>query len=377
MSRPVSEPTPARRRRATIPDSVLDELRDGVRRRCADGTDGAPAARRARRAPRAVERRRADRVRPARSLAGRRRSHRRIRPSPTAHRRPARIAEPDAAASRAERPSRAAGRRPDERATAPTAPADGGDAADTDAPATTADAGGTRRRRSAAPPWPPPVPAAARSTIVIGGDDLPDAVYLDDGRRGSPDASCTAAIRPAARETIVIGDELEATGAFDAVAAAVALDGPARARPAHRRQARRRPQAAGVGRGGRCVVVLLVVGGARRVRVVAVRRRATSTCRVQRTPVYTDPAQLQAIIDELMGEPMLLVDTRALERAARADPVDRARVRHHRLPPPGADRRPRARAARHVPGHRRPVPGHRPRRAGARRARRPARSTTC
>ncbi|MEZ5250400.1 MAG: hypothetical protein R2713_14675 [Ilumatobacteraceae bacterium] len=144
-------------------------------------------------------------------------------------------------------------------------------------------------------------PRADRATIVIGGDDeLPDPVYLDDGD-GDP-----AAGESTGGQTFVIGDELEASGALDAVQVpSRSMDPrgvPAASRSSGRRAAsgcsggRRRRRGDRRGRGPRRVRV----GTVRRVP----RRRAG---RAYTTARYGD--RLDAIVDEMMGEPVLLVDT--------------------------------------------------------------------
>ena len=80
------------------------------------------------------------------------------------------------------------------------------------------------------------------------------------------------------------------------------------------------------------VVLVVVVAALAVARLVAVRgrrgRRSPATC----TPT---PTELQAVVDDLMGTPVLLVDTLAAEERARVDPVGRGR--------PGDARRSRTR----------------------------------
>jgi cell division protein FtsQ len=171
---------------------------------------------------------------------------------------------------------------------------------------------------------PPPHPAPATpsgpstppaSTIVIGGDDddLPDIAYLDEIVEREDDP---------ARGTISIGDDLDSTGAFDAVSpSSRSMDPRVRARRAavKREKSRKRLWWA-LGVGG---VVLVAVGV---LAVLGSSLFAVETVTVQGA-VYTDPVQLQAIVDDLTGEPVLLVDTLAAERALEEIPwVERAIV---------------------------------------------------
>ncbi|MBI5090431.1 MAG: FtsQ-type POTRA domain-containing protein [Actinobacteria bacterium] len=166
--------------------------------------------------------------------------------------------------------------------------------------------------------------AKPRATIVIGGDDsLPDPVYLDDpnleplARVGDDDSG--------GRTTIVIGDDLDLSGAFDAVAVpSRSMDPRVRARRVAVKKARSRKRLLWVGLG--VFVVLLAVG------VLAV--FSSSLFAVDRVDVqgatYTekfDAAALQAVIDDLSGEPVLLVDTSGAEAALEQIPwIERAFV---------------------------------------------------
>jgi cell division septal protein FtsQ len=186
-----------------------------------------------------------------------------------------------------------------------------------------------------------------RTTIVIGGDELPDAVYVDAELdrtgpiplRGSPldigdlpmapapkptiprypDDPTTPTVRPTkqrakdAPTTIVIGDELEASGAFDAVAPpSSSMDPRVRARRVAVNKAKHRKRlwwAVGIG-----LVVVIVVG------TLAV--LASPWFSVDRVVVQGDTyttarnsAELDAVVASLRGEPVLLVDTLAAEDA--------------------------------------------------------------
>ncbi len=149
-----------------------------------------------------------------------------------------------------------------------------------------------------------------RTTIVIGADrddDFSDPIYLDTEepittRTGPDDAQ---------RATIVIGDELDSSGVFDAVSVpARSMDPRVRARRIAVKRAAGRKRlvwtAAVVG------VVLVVVG------VLAV--FSSSLFAVEQIDVqgatYTsarNDADLQAVIDGLRGTAVLVVDTRAAE----------------------------------------------------------------
>ena len=163
-------------------------------------------------------------------------------------------------------------------------------------------------------------PVAAKPTIVIGvgdDDDLPDAVYLDEARPTSAGGDNARRGDGARRSgdtgggaTIVIGDELDSTGAFDAVEVTTSsMDPRVRARriAVKRAKGRRRLLWAG----GVVAVVLLIVA------VLAVFASSLFAVKevVVQGAVYTDRTQLQAVIDSMTGEPVLLVDTDAAERS--------------------------------------------------------------
>ena len=164
-------------------------------------------------------------------------------------------------------------------------------------------------------------PRADRATIVIGGDDeLPDPVYLDDGD-GDP-----AAGESTGGQTFVIGDELEASGAFDAVQVpSRSMDPRVRARRIAVKRAQSRKRLFWVaGVAGVVIVVVAVLA------VFASGLFAVSRVDVQGAPYTTARYgdRLDAIVDEMMGEPVLLVDTRAAEEALEQLPwIERAFVR--------------------------------------------------
>ena len=154
---------------------------------------------------------------------------------------------------------------------------------------------------------------ATRSTITIGGDDeLPDAVYLDDElERGV-----------ATGRTLFIDDD----GSEDAVAPKEASTRGIEPRLRQRRIGVRRAESRRRLRwfviGG---VVLLIV-------IAALAVLGSSLFDVDEVDVngnvYTNPDQLQAVVDDLMGTPVLLVDTQQAEADLEAIPwVEDARVR--------------------------------------------------
>lgn len=156
--------------------------------------------------------------------------------------------------------------------------------------------------------------AGERATIVIGGDELPDAVYLDVEREekflerrteeGNKD-----------RSTIVITD-FDDVAAVDASAVRSKLGGGERIRA--RRISVRRAE-------GRQRLRWVVIGlAAVAIPVVTLAVLASPLFDVSEVSVqgatYTDPALLATIIDDISGDPVLLVDTLELEDRLRADP---------------------------------------------------------
>jgi cell division protein FtsQ len=169
-----------------------------------------------------------------------------------------------------------------------------------------------------------PVP---RTTIVIGGDDeLPDAVYLDaEGEErlrsvhGHVDDSDE-------RSTIVIGDELDASGVFDAitVAPSSSMDPRVRARRIAVRRAAGRRRLLWV-----VLAIVVVTAIAGLVAVFASSLFAVRSVAVEGN-TYTDATLLDRVVDELKGTPVLLVDTHKLELELETDPwVERAEVTTH------------------------------------------------
>ena len=167
--------------------------------------------------------------------------------------------------------------------------------------------------------------AAERKTIVIGGDDIPDTVPLDVEReekfleRRDEEREAESL---KSRSTIVITD-------FDDVApidaSAVRSTVPADQRIRARRISVRRAE----GRRRLKWVLIGLVAIAVPVGTLAV--LASPIFDVNQVDVqgaaYTDPALIAAVTADMLGHPVLLVDTQAMERRLQADPwVERVRV---------------------------------------------------
>ncbi|MGB8859066.1 MAG: FtsQ-type POTRA domain-containing protein [Ilumatobacteraceae bacterium] len=186
------------------------------------------------------------------------------------------------------------------------------------------------------PPEPPEPPAAAphapaapsavpapRRVIVIAEDDRPDSVYLDEDKEKAFHERRDAVDESGARSTIVIADLDEAGSSQPPLARSRdgGIDPRIRARriSVRRAEGRRRLIWAGIGIG----VVLVAVG--------AIAVFASSIFDVREVSVqgavYTDKDVLDAVIADLRGEPVLLVDTTAAEKRLEAVPwVESARV---------------------------------------------------
>lgn len=169
-------------------------------------------------------------------------------------------------------------------------------------------------------PEAPAVAAAPRRTIVIPEDDQPDTVYLDEEKEerfravhGTGDSE---------RSTVVIGDLDDGTVVEPApTKGSAGIDPRIRARriAIRRSEGRRRLVWLGIAAG----VVLLLVGA---VAVVASPIFDVRTVKVQGA-VYTDRDVLDAVIADLEGDPVLLVDTKAVEsRLEKVAWVEQARV---------------------------------------------------
>ena len=152
---------------------------------------------------------------------------------------------------------------------------------------------------------------AERPTISIGGDELPDAVYLDDElERGV-----------AVGATLFIDDD----GSADAVAPKEASTRGIEPRLRQRRIGVRRAESR------RRLKWVIVAGLVLAVVVAALAVLGSSLFAVKNVDVsgnvYTDAAQLQAVVDDLTGTPVLRVDTLAAEEQLESIPwVEDARV---------------------------------------------------
>lgn len=184
-----------------------------------------------------------------------------------------------------------------------------------------------------APPSPPPAPSAAPAVISIEDHDIPDAVYLDgrlnpaDEALGERSAASDEVGGGADRARYVIEDD-ERADPVEAGPAGGLRSGSIDPRVRDRRVAVRR--AMGLRRlrvalVGLAVAVILIG-------VLAVLGSPLFSIRAEQVTVvgavYTDRDRLQQVIDDLVGEPTLVVDTAVAEQALRAIPwVDDATVR--------------------------------------------------
>lgn len=165
-----------------------------------------------------------------------------------------------------------------------------------------------------------PTKKSGRRTIVIADEGLPDLGYLDEEKeKGFRERRSSA---PAGRSTIVIEDfdEYEVAEAPPARTSG-GIDPRMRARrnAVHKEEGRRRLLIGGLVVAALAVVVLVVAAFASPLFDVR-------TVDVQGV-VYTDPDVVAAVVDDLMGTPVLLVDTRSAEQRLEAIPwVERARV---------------------------------------------------
>ena len=178
----------------------------------------------------------------------------------------------------------------------------------------------------------PSEPAAAapandgpRKIIVIAEDDRPDSVYLDEDKEKAFNERRDSVDESGERSTIVIADLDEHGGGGEPPVArsrSERIDPRIRARRISVRRAESRRRLIWVGIG--VVVILLAVAA---VAVVASPIFDVRTVTVQGA-TYTDREVLESIIDSLEGEPVLLVDTEAIENQLEAVPwVENARVR--------------------------------------------------
>lgn len=166
----------------------------------------------------------------------------------------------------------------------------------------------------------------AVKVIAIDDDDRPDALYLDE-ESGSRlrEIHTTDDDNSGGRSTIVIKD-LDETGSIETLPArsSGSMDPRVRARRIAVRRAKGRKRLIWV---AIALAILVVLVGA--VAVLASSLFDVRTIDVQGA-VYTDPQQLSAIVDELKGDAILLVDTRAIERQLESIAwVESARVSTH------------------------------------------------
>lgn len=162
--------------------------------------------------------------------------------------------------------------------------------------------------------------AATGAPIVIGQDDLPDAVYLDE----VVDLAATGADVTSGSGRIVIGDDLDSSGILDALPAAKAMDPRVRARRA----------AVSRERGRRRLMVMVAVGAVVMIAVTVLAVLSSSLFAVDEVVVQGGPytqarngVLLDEVIEDLRGQPVLLVDTAAAEARLETIPwVERAFV---------------------------------------------------
>ncbi len=161
-----------------------------------------------------------------------------------------------------------------------------------------------------------PITAAesARKTIVIEHDEQPDTVYLDD------ELDVTGE-----RSTVVIGDLDDGPATQPAPGTGSASSGGIDPRIRARRIANRRAE------GRRRLIWVSIASAVLLLAVAAIAVVASPIFDVTdvqvQGAVYTDADVLQQVVDSLKGEPVLLVDTQAAQRALEDVPwVERARV---------------------------------------------------
>ena len=198
------------------------------------------------------------------------------------------------------------------------------------------------------PPTPAPAPAPtsasapapARATIVISAPELPDTMYLDEAiapaerldprevaaaeRLGLADGAAGFPEAPA----IVIGNELDSSGAFDAVALPKrSMDPRVRERRAAVRKERSRRRLIWVGAIAGVIVVVvgalaLLSSSLFSVKKIAVQGATYSAARYG--------AQLDGVLTSMRGQAVLTLDTRAAERDLEKIPwIERAYVTTH------------------------------------------------
>ena len=152
---------------------------------------------------------------------------------------------------------------------------------------------------------------AERPTISIGGDELPDAVYLDDElERGV-----------AVGATLFIDDDGSADAVAPKEASTRGIEPRLRQRRIGVRRAESRRRLRWLFAAAAVLVVVIAVLAVLGSSLFAVKDVSVSG------NVYTDSAQLQAVVDDLTGTPVLRVDTLAAEKQLESIPwVEDARV---------------------------------------------------
>ena len=173
------------------------------------------------------------------------------------------------------------------------------------------------------------VVAPKKQTIKIGGDDQPDAMYLNEEAgerlRGSSGRATEASISGERNTILIVSDDLEGlSGGIPLATNSASMDPRLRARRIAVRRAigrRRLKWFVIIG-----VVLVLVAGSLTLLgsSIFAISHVTPSGAR------RIDDATLQSAVDDLMGTPALLVDTRKVERALELSPwVEKARVSVH------------------------------------------------
>ena len=157
-----------------------------------------------------------------------------------------------------------------------------------------------------------PSPSESRGTISIIGDDLPDAAYLDDELEREASSSKPVFIEDDGSSDAVLPNEASTRG----------IEPRIRQRRIGVKRSENRRRLWWLALAG--VVVVVAIG------VLAV--LGSSLFAVDEVTVtgnvYTDPDQLDAVIDDLTGTPVLLVDVDDVESQVEAIPwVEDARVR--------------------------------------------------
>jgi cell division protein FtsQ len=150
-------------------------------------------------------------------------------------------------------------------------------------------------------PIPPPEPGTTPKVISIDADDLPDAVYVAGSLEGDGSRSIVFI------EDDTSGDAMNAESDRDLRRG---IEPRMRERRVQVKRAQSRKRLRWVVAAG--VLVLIGIGALALVGsgVFAVREENVFVT----GNVYTDPERLQAVIDDLVGTPTLLVDTQAAER---------------------------------------------------------------